>query len=244
MGGAPALEARDVWFSYVAGRPVLKGINLSVEANLITVVLGASGSGKTTLLKTVKGLLRPQQGSISVLDRPPPVGGARLDSRVAYIPQQLGLVRSLSALDNTLTGALGNVSSVASVMKLFPRECLQEAYQILAAVGIADKMDEKVYSLSGGERQRVAIARALMQRPRLVLADEFISQLDPINSVEIMEIMRGIVRRGVSVVMTTHELDIVARYADRVVVLRDGRKVLDCPAREALVEDLGAVIKT
>jgi phosphonate transport system ATP-binding protein len=244
MGGAPALEARDVWFSYVAGRPVLKGINLSVEANLITVVLGASGSGKTTLLKTVKGLLRPQQGSVSVLDRPPPAGGGRLDSRVAYIPQQLGLVRSLSALDNTLTGALGNVSSVPSVMKLFPRECLQEAYQILAAVGIADKMEEKVYSLSGGERQRVAIARALMQRPRLVLADEFISQLDPINSVEIMEIMRGIVRRDVSVVMTTHELDIVARYADRVVVLRDGRKVLDCPAREALVEDLGAVIKT
>jgi phosphonate transport system ATP-binding protein len=240
----PALEIADVWFSYVPGRPVLKDIGLTAEANLITVVLGASGSGKTTLLKTIKGLLTPEHGSIRVFGQPVDARHARLDSRVAYIPQQLGLVRSLSAVDNTLIGALGHVSTIPSVMKLFPREYVDEAYQTLRMLGIADKASEKVYSLSGGERQRVAIARALMQRPRLVLADEFISQLDPVNSREIMNIMRDIASRGVSLVMTTHELDIVARYADRVVVLRDGQKVLDCPAREALVEELGAVIKT
>ena len=236
---------RDLWFGYADGRPVLKGIDFAAEAGRITMVLGASGSGKTTLLKLVKGLLRPSRGTISVLGDPPGAAsrGGKLNPRVAYIPQQLGLVRGLTALDNALTGALGHVGTVPSLLKQFPRGYVEQARETLAALGIGDKADEKVYCLSGGQRQRVAIARALMQQPRLILADEFISQLDPVTSIEMMEIMRGIAERGVTLVMTTHEMGIVDRYAARVVLLRGGEKILDCPAREALPEELGVLMK-
>lgn len=240
-GHSPALEARDVWFGYVRERPVLKGISLSAEEGQITMVLGASGGGKTTLLKLAKGLLAPQRGAIRVFGQR--VVAGHLDRRVAYIPQQLGLVRNLSVLENTLTGALGRVGTLPSLLKIFPRHCLREARRTLETLGIDHKADEKVYALSGGERQRVAIARALMQQPRLILADEFISQLDPVTSLEIMEIMHQIAADGVALVMTTHELDIVARYADHVVILRDGEKVIDGPAYALNVSELGLEMK-
>jgi phosphonate transport system ATP-binding protein len=236
---------RDLWFGYAEDRPVLRGVDLRAEAGRITMVVGVSGGGKTTLLKLVKGLLRPLRGSIRVLGDAPSAAGRRgkLDPRIAYIPQQLGLVRSLSALDNTLIGGLGRVGTLRSLVKMFPRAYVEEARDTLAALGIAHKANERVYALSGGERQRVAIARALMQQPRLILADEFISHLDPVTSVEMMEIMRGIAARRVTLVMTTHEMGIVERYAARVVLLRDGEKVLDCPAHEARAEELAALMK-
>ena len=242
---APAVEARDLWFGYGKGNPVLRGVDFSAAQGRITMVLGASGGGKTTLLKLLKGLIAPQQGTIRVLDRPlvAAPGAGRLDPAVAYIPQQLGLVRMLSVLENTLTGALGRVGTLQSLVKLWPRDTVAQAHETLQLLGIGHKAREKVYALSGGERQRVAIARALMQEPALILADEFVSQLDPVTTEEIMDVMREIARYGVALVMTTHELDVVSRYADRVVVLRGGEKVLDCPAAEAGRDDLALTIK-
>lgn len=151
----------------------------------------------------------------------------RLDPRVAYIPQQLGLVRTLTALDNAVTGALARIGAVPSLLRLMPENEVGKARELIARLGIGHKADEKVYALSGGERQRVAIARALMQQPRVVLADEFISDLDPLTSAEIMAIVRDIVASGVAVIMTTHEMDVVRGHADHVIVLRDGEKVLE-----------------
>ena len=227
--GPVALSVHDAWLSYVPGRPVLRGVSLDADAGAVTMVLGRSGSGKTTLLKLCKGLLSPQRGEARVLGEP--VVSAqhrgRLDRRVAYIPQQLGLVRTLTALDNTVTGALSRIGTVPSLLKLMPENEVGQARELIARLGIGHKADEKVYALSGGERQRVAIARALMQQPRVVLADEFISDLDPLTSGEIMAIVRDIVASGVAVVMTTHEMDVVRGHADHVIVLRDGEKVLD-----------------
>lgn len=223
-----ALSVHDAWLSYVPGRGVLRGVSLDADAGAVTMVLGMSGSGKTTLLKLCKGLLSPQRGEVRVLGGP--VIGAqrgRLDPRVAYIPQQLGLVRTLTALDNALTGALSRVPTIPSVLKLMPEDEVRQARELLTRLGIGHKADERVYALSGGERQRVAIARALMQRPRVILADEFISDLDPLTSAEIMAIVRDVVASGVAVVMTTHEMDVVRGHADHVIVLRDGEKVLD-----------------
>jgi phosphonate transport system ATP-binding protein len=241
----PALDVRDLWFGYGPDRPILKGVDVQAEAGRITMIVGVSGGGKTTLLKLVKGILRPDRGTISVLGARPAarIGGGGLDPRVAYIPQQLGLVRSLTALDNVLVGGLSRVGTLRSLVKAFPSAYVQEARDTLDALGIAHKADDKVYGLSGGERQRVAIARALMQQPRLILADEFVSQLDPATTVEMMEIMRGIAERGVTLVMTTHEMGIVDRYAARVVLLRDGEKVLDAPAREVVAENLRTLMK-
>jgi len=234
----------DVWFAY-GKAPILKGVSLSSHAGEITMIVGPSGSGKTSLLKLAKGLLRPQRGTIEVLGKQLPRLSARtrLDPRVAYIPQQLGLVRNLSVLDNVLSGALARVDTTRSLLKLFPTDCMDEARETLESLGIGHKANEKVYALSGGERQRVAIARALIQHPRLILADEFISQLDRVSSLDMMRIMENIARRAVAVVVTTHELEIVARCADRVVVLRDGEKVLDANREDVAPDQLEAVIR-
>jgi phosphonate transport system ATP-binding protein len=240
----PALETEDLWFSYQSGRPVLKGVSINTSRGEVTMILGLSGGGKTTMLKLAKGLISPQSGIIEVLgNRPHATRRGRLDHRTAYIPQQLGLVRNSTALENTLTGALWRTGAVASLLKIFPREVIQHARQMLASLGIGHKADEKVLALSGGERQRVAIARALMQQPELILADEFVSQLDPVTSSEIMEIMRETARRGVALIMTTHQLEIVSRYADRVILLREGEKVADLIGAEVDIEELRRMMK-
>ena len=234
-----ALELEGVWFGYAPAHPVLKGVGLRVRPGEMLMVVGVSGGGKTTLLKLAKGLLAPQRGSVRVLGAPLESSlSGKLDARVAYIPQQLGLVRNLTALENTLTGALARVGALRSCLKLFPHELRAEAQATLDSLGIGHKAEEKVYALSGGERQRVAIARALMQRPQLLLADEFVSQLDPVRRGALMEIMRGLAASGLALIVTTHNLELVARYADRVLVLREGEVVLDAAPREADIEAL------
>jgi phosphonate transport system ATP-binding protein len=224
----PALQVRDAWFAYVRSKPVLRGVTMHATPGEVTMVLGTSGSGKTTLLKILKGLLAAQSGEVRVLGAD--VNGSargRLDPRVAYIPQQLGLVRSLSALDNALVGALSRIGTVPSLLRMLPEDETKRARELLARLGIGHKADAPVHELSGGERQRVAIARALMQGPRVLLADEFISDLDPLTSAEIMALVRDAAVAGVAVVMTTHEMDVVREHADHVVVLRHGETSLD-----------------
>jgi phosphonate transport system ATP-binding protein len=214
-GRPPALTAHDLWFSYDGRTHAVRGVELTVAQGAMTMVLGRSGSGKTTLLKTLHGLLQPQRGSVTA-----GANGARRS--IAYVPQTLGLVRSMSALENALTGSLARVGTLRSLLRLFPKGTVEQAKETLASLGLGDKLNKQVYALSGGERQRVAIARALMQEPSVILADEFVSQLDPVTAEEILDMMRRIAAAGVSFLITTHETDIVAKYADHVIVMRDG----------------------
>lgn len=229
--GRRAVEARDLWLSYDASSYALQEVDLSLEQGAITMVLGRSGSGKTTLLKVLAGLLHPQRGWVRYGDGVAGNGNSRYRA-VAYIPQTLGLVRSLTALENTLVGALGRTGTLPSLFKIFPKATIKEALATLSSLGIGHKVNEKVYNLSGGERQRVAIARALMQRPSIILADEFVSQLDPVTAEDILRMMRTIASQGVSLLVTTHETDIVAKYADWVVVVREGRTLHYGPATD------------
>ncbi|MEX1254737.1 MAG: ATP-binding cassette domain-containing protein [Dehalococcoidia bacterium] len=224
-GREPALVARDLWFSYDGRAHAVRGVDLAVPHGAMTMVLGRSGSGKTTLLKTLHGLLHPQRGSVTV-----GANGGGLRHRIAYVPQTLGLVRNTSALENALTGALARVGTVRSLLRLFPKSTVEQAKGTLASLGLGDKLNKQVYALSGGERQRVAIARALMQEPSVILADEFVSQLDPVTAEEILDMMRRIAADGVSFLITTHETDIVAKYADQVIVMREGAIVHDSRA--------------
>lgn len=225
---ACALEADDLWFSYGRGVPALKGVRLRAAAGQVTMLVGTSGSGKTTLLKLAKGLLPVQRGTIRLLgSEVPRTAPARLDHRVAYIPQQLGLVRGRSVLENTLTGALWRIGMLRSLTGWYPAYLVARAHERLRSLGIAHKAGERAYALSGGERQRVAIARALMQEPQILLADELTSHLDPVTAREILTIMRGIAREGVTLLIATHQVDLVSEYADRVVVLQDGELVHD-----------------
>jgi phosphonate transport system ATP-binding protein len=227
--GGVLLEAKGVSFAYQQHAPVLTDIDITIRAGEIAMILGRSGCGKTTLLKVLKGLLRPQRGSVrfeTTADGAPPA------SHTAYIPQTLGLVRNTSALENALTGTLARTSLGRSMIRSFPREAVEEAKETLSGLGLGAKIDKRVFDLSGGERQRVAIARALMQHPRLILADEFVSQLDHATAEEILESMRDIARGGVGMLVTTHEVDVVMNHSDRVLVIRDGRVIHDEPAQD------------
>src|SRR3972149_7047396 len=137
--GPPAIEARDIWLSYDGNRPVLKGVSLRVERGQVFMVLGPSGSGKTTFLKVVKGLLTPQRGSLSVLGADLSRNGSWKKcpgQRIAYIPQTLGLVRSLSVTDNALTGALGRTATLPSLFKDFPHPYPTRAPEVLGRTGV------------------------------------------------------------------------------------------------------------
>jgi phosphonate transport system ATP-binding protein len=138
-------------------------------------------------------------------------------------------VRNTTALENALTGALTRTPVARSIIKSFSSEITREARETLAGLGLAAKMDKRVFDLSGGERQRVAIARALMQHPRLILADEFVSHLDHVTTEEILASTHAIAQTGVGMLISTHEIDVVMNHADRVLVMQDGRIIHDKP---------------
>lgn len=236
MDRPPALVAEHLSYAYRRGRPVLRDVSVAAQAGEVLAVLGTSGSGKSTLLKLCRGLLAAREGTVR-FGEPVRSGRGGLDPRIAYIPQQLGLVRSLSVLDNILIGALAR-RGWRALVRLGSPQLERRAEDIAGSLGIGHKLQEKAYSLSGGERQRVAIARALLQEARVLLADEFISQLDPLTTAEIMRIVRTIADDGVVVVMTTHEHSIVRDHADRAIVLRDGIKVVDVRTRSVAMSEI------
>ena len=174
-----SLRAEGLWFAYRETDWILKDVCLSVPSGQITIIMGPSGTGKTTLLKILAGILTPSRGHVEVLNHNITNQSQRsMASLIGYIPQQLGLVRNLTALENVLMGALGRCGNGSALLGLFPREEVKKAEAALDLMGIAHKTNEKVFRLSGGERQRVAIARTLLQHPRVVVADEFVSDLD------------------------------------------------------------------
>lgn len=213
-----------MWFGYTNEEWVLRDVTLSVPEGSFLAIVGPSGSGKTTLLKLMAGFLTPRHGSLTMLGEP--LHGhmpRQLRLKLGYIPQQLGLVRSLSALDNVLMGSLGRVGSVRSLLGAMPEAERDSALHWLDRLGLGDKAQERVFKLSGGQRQRVAIARTLVQRPSIVLADEFVSDLDQATAVDILGLMRGIsAEQSITFIFTMHELGLVERFAGRVVVVKDG----------------------
>lgn len=220
--------------SYVPGKPVLVDIDLAIEARGITAIIGASGTGKSTLIRCVNRLVDPTSGQI-LFDG---VDLARLSGRalrharrhIGMVFQEYNLVERLSVMENLLCGRLGFVSPWRAWRRSFPPDDVRQAHELLEVVGLAGFARQRADALSGGQRQRVGIARAVMQKPKLLLADEPTSSLDPKTSVEIMELLAGVGReRGIPVLVNMHDVDLAKRFADRVVGMAGGRIVFDGP---------------
>lgn len=210
----------------------LDDVSFVVDPGEFVALLGPSGAGKSTLFRCVTRLVAPDAGVVRVLGRDmSALGGQelRLARRdVGLIFQQFNLIGRLSAMDNVLAGRMGHASTLRVMLRQFTRVDRQLALAALDRVGLLERAGQRADSLSGGQQQRVAIARVLAQQARLLLADEPVSSLDPQSAENVLGILRNIAREtGIAVVCALHQVDLARRYADRVVALRGGRKLLD-----------------
>jgi len=210
----------------------LDDVSFVVDPGEFVALLGPSGAGKSTLFRCVTRLVAPDTGVVRVLGRDmSALDGQelRLARRdVGLIFQQFNLIGRLSAMDNVLAGRMGHASTLRVMLRQFTRADRQLALAALDRVGLLERAGQRADSLSGGQQQRVAIARVLAQQARLLLADEPVSSLDPQSAENVLGILRSIAREtGIAVVCALHQVDLARRYADRVVALRGGRKLLD-----------------
>ncbi len=213
-------------------RTAVDSVSFALDRPAMVGIIGRSGAGKSTLLRMLNRLADATSGralfeGIEVTA----LRGAekrRWQSRCAMIFQQFNLVPRMDVVSNVLHGTLNRRSTLATLFNLYPTSDIHRAIEILDRLGIAEQAPKRAEALSGGQQQRVAIARALMQDPRLILADEPIASLDPMNAQIVMDTLRRIHEEdGRIVVCNLHTLDTARRYCDRVIGMRDGRVVFD-----------------
>lgn len=198
---------------------VLKGVNLDVEKGEVVVIIGPSGAGKSTLLRCINLLERPTSGKVIFEGKDiTRIDGKHIDTvreRIGMVFQHINLFNHLSAMDN-ITLALIKV-------KKMPRSAAEErAKVLLERMGIGDKLYAYPSQLSGGQRQRVAIARALAMQPDMMLFDEPTSALDPEMIKEVLDVMKNLVKEGMTMVIVTHEMGFAKEVASRIIFMDDG----------------------
>jgi ABC-type polar amino acid transport system ATPase subunit len=207
---------------------VLKGIDLSVPAGEVVCIIGPSGSGKSTLLRCINYLEVPEQGRIRIdgktayRDEIDGAFRAHSNRAVAAIRTKVGMVFQHFNLFPHLT-VLGNLTEApVHVLKLGKEEARRRGLELLAQVGLADKENAYPEELSGGQQQRVAIARALAMNPKAMLFDEVTSALDPELVAEVLMVMRDLARRGMTMLIVTHEMNFARQVASRVIFMDHG----------------------
>jgi phosphonate transport system ATP-binding protein len=233
------LELIDLTRSFGAKRAVDRASVTIADGEMVGII-GRSGAGKSTLLRLINRLLDPSEGRI-LLDGTDVTALRGKDlrawrARTAMIFQQFNLVNRLDVLTNVMCGRLFEIPAPRVLLKWFTPTERALAVRALDRLGMADVAMNRADALSGGQQQRVAIARALMQQPRIVLADEPIASLDPLNARLVMDALADINRRdGITVLTNLHTLDTARTYCRRIIGMSAGRIVFD-GTPEALTE--------
>jgi len=217
---------------YEGGVLALDDVSFEVPQGEFLAVIGLSGSGKSTLLRCINRLIEPTDGEIYWNDINITAASdtelRAIRRKIGMVFQHFNLVHRSSVLTNVLAGRLGYVNPAMSILNRFPKSDIENAIRQLDRVGIADKAHNRADELSGGQQQRVGIARAMMQNPEIILADEPVASLDPVLAHSIMQHLEQINKEdGVTVLCSLHFLDLVHRYADRVVALNNGKLVFE-----------------
>ena len=221
------IEFRDVhkWFGDLH---VLKGIRLRVEAGEVLVVCGPSGSGKSTLIRTINRLEPIQKGELIVDGmkvHDPRTPMTKLRAEIGFVFQQFNLYPHMTALENVTLAPI-------KVRRMPRREAEALGKEVLAKVGLADKLHQYPAQLSGGQQQRVAIARGLCMRPKIMLFDEPTSALDPEMINEVLEVMRALAHEGMTMIVVTHEMGFAREVAHRVAFMDYGELIEIAPPEE------------
>ena len=222
------LRVDDLAFSY-GRRAILSGVSFEVLQGEIVAVLGPNGSGKSTLLRCINKIVRPHHGQVH-LDKQSlaALTAERIASLIAYVPQRIETA-SLSVFDAVLLGRKPYFTWFAGVNDYAIVESMLQRLELDACDGAGDNMANRpIDRLSGGEAQKVALARALVQEPKLLMLDEPTSALDMKNQVEILTLIREIVReRNIMALLSIHDINLAIRHADRFLLLREGHLLGD-----------------
>ena len=221
MTSPPAFEARDLSVRYARGtRPALDGVSLQVAPGTFYAVLGPNGSGKSTLLRALLGLVPPSGGAARVAGRPVLEWERReLARTVGAVSQTEAVVFPLSVRELVAMGRYPHLGPLGGE-RARDREAVRVALERCDALELAER---PVTTLSGGEFQRVRIARALAQEPASLALDEPTASLDLGHEMKILRLLKGAVAQGTTVLLITHHLDLAARFADRLLLLEEGR---------------------
>lgn len=214
---------QDVWKSYADGTHALRGINVLVDRNEFVYVVGPSGAGKSTFMKLIYREVRPTKGQIFV-------NGFNLEKlkqrKIPYVRRNIGVIFQ----DFRLLPGLTVYENVAFAMEVIeaPRKIIRKrTMEVLELVRLKDKAQSFPNQLSGGEQQRVAIARAIVNNPAVIIADEPTGNLDPETSIDIMKLLEEINFRGTTIIMATHNKEIVNTFRKRVIAIENGVIVRD-----------------
>ena len=236
-GPAPALAARDLLFRHRGARaPLFEGLSLAVAPGEFVGIIGPNGSGKTTLLKLLSGVLVPQGGEVTLGGRPvrsiPPRERARM---VAVVFQEVQILFDFTVLEIALMGRAPHLGT----WRLERPQDYASARAALRDMDLDGQEEARLQEMSSGERQRALIARALAQEPRLLLMDEPTAFLDLKHRLQIYEILVRLNReRGITIVATSHDLNLAGRYGSRLALLHRGRLAADGPPGAVLTPDL------
>ncbi|MEO8341400.1 MAG: amino acid ABC transporter ATP-binding protein [Nitrospirota bacterium] len=223
------LELVDLTATYGSESPVIRGVNLKIERGQIVSIVGPSGSGKSSLLRVLMGLLPPQSGSVFLHGEPVSYSSKRdlqaLRDRVAIVFQQFNLFQHMTVLRNVTIGPI-------KIKKRDPKIVHSHALQLLAKVGLSEKLGSYPQELSGGQQQRVAIARALALNPEILLLDEVTSALDPELVNEVLDTIRVLAAEGMTMLIVSHEMAFVREVSTKVVMMDAGRIVEEGPPEQ------------
>jgi iron complex transport system ATP-binding protein len=226
------LEVSDIRFSYA--EPVLKGLTLAVRDGELLALLGPNGAGKSTLVKMIVGILRPASGKLLLDGRNLQAMARREAARlIGYVAQESNVMFPLTAMEYVLQGrfAQGRLIGFES------DEDLREARRVMELTETADFAGRLVQELSGGERQRVMLARALVARPRLLVLDEPVANLDIAHQVKTLELVKRLIDDGgMSAIVVTHELNLAAEFATSVLLMKSGEITAHGSPREVMTE--------
>ena len=217
------IEFKNVTKSYSVGNTALNGVSMQIEDGEFVFLVGPSGSGKSTIIRLITGELKPSSGHVHV-------NGYSLAKirrgEVPYLRRTVGVVFQDFRLIANKT-VYDNVAFAMRVIGAREREIRERVPYVLNLVGLENKSRRHPGELSGGEQQRLAIARALVNNPSTIIADEPTGNLDPARSYEIMALLQEINRLGTTMLVVTHEMDLVQRFSNRVIMIDDGLVVSD-----------------
>ena len=228
------MEFQNVSKVYNGVTKALTDITFSVDEGEFVSIIGPSGSGKSTILRCINRLVDATQGGITFdghnITRADKKEMRQVRKRTGMIFQHYNLVDRLSVIENVLHGRLGHKSAIGGAAGVYTEKEKQNAFEILAKLGLTEQAYKRCDELSGGQKQRVGIARAIMQNPRLILCDEPIASLDPSSSKIIMDHLRNINEAmKITCILNLHQVDVAMKYSKRIIGITAGQIVYDGP---------------